>query len=160
VEHRILPAGEERVTIRPAKKGEAELLTALALRSKAVWGYSPEFMRACEQELTIDEEGLDAAFVKVEGDEVVGFYSLGRLSAECVELVALFVEPNRLRRSHGTELLADAHRRTCAGGYRTMIIQGDPNASAFYRSVGAIQVGERESEFIPGRMLPLFELAI
>jgi N-acetylglutamate synthase-like GNAT family acetyltransferase len=148
------------MTIRPARKGEAKLLTALAIRSKAIWGYSPDFMRACEAELTIDEEALDSVFVKVHEDEVVGLYSLQKLSGECVELQALFVEPNRLRRSYGTELLEDARRRARAGGYRTMVIQGDPNAAAFYRFIGAIQVGERESESVPGRMLPLFELVL
>ena len=40
------------------------------------------------------------------------------------------------------------------------MIQGDPNAADFYRAAGAVQVGERASASVPGRVLPLFELAL
>jgi len=110
------------MTIRLAKKGEARLLTALSLRSKAGWGYSPDFMRACEKELTVHEEALASVYVKELTDEVVGFYSLQRLSVDRVELTGLFVEPQRLRQGFGTGLLQDALRRARGAGYRSMII--------------------------------------
>jgi hypothetical protein len=37
--------------IRPAQADEVEALTALALRSKAHWGYDDAFMEACRAEL-------------------------------------------------------------------------------------------------------------
>ncbi len=148
------------MTIRPARKGESRLLSELALRSKAVWGYSPEFMRACEEELTLDEEEMDQAFVKTTGDRVVGFYSLQPLSGTRVELGYLFVEPSLLRKGHGRELISDACACARAAGYRCLVIQGDPHAVDFYRAASALQVGERESDSVPGRMLPLFEIAL
>ena len=39
--------------LRPARPDEADLLTELCLRSKAVWGYDDAFMRACRAELTL-----------------------------------------------------------------------------------------------------------
>jgi hypothetical protein len=63
-----------------------------------------------------------------------------------------------MRRGHGSRLLDDAVIRARAGGYRVLVIQGDPHAAGFYRSAGAVLVGERVSESVPGRMLPVFEL--
>src|SRR4029079_1400930 len=148
------------MSIRPARTGEAALLTALGLRSKASWGYTEDFMRACAEELTIDEEELDDVFVKTIGEHVVGFYSLDRISSDRVELGLLFVEPSWMRRGFGGELLGDARERARALGYQTLVIQGDPHAMPFYRSAGAVLVGTRESDSIAGRLLPLFELAL
>ena len=45
-------------------------------------------------------------------------------------------------------------------GIQTITIQGDPNAEAFYESIGACSAGYRESASIPGRFLPVFKLEI
>jgi hypothetical protein len=45
----------ESITIRQAIFGEGQLLSDLAFRSKAYWGYSSEFMEACQAELTVSE---------------------------------------------------------------------------------------------------------
>jgi hypothetical protein len=42
--------------IRPARVDEAHLLSDLALRSKAYWGYSPELIEQCREELSYSEE--------------------------------------------------------------------------------------------------------
>jgi GNAT superfamily N-acetyltransferase len=144
--------------IRPARIEDLDSVTALALRSKAAWGYSAEFMEACREELAIREEQLPEVFVLDQNGEPIGFYSLQRLTPERAELGHLFVEPAEMRRGHGTTLLRDAVSRAREFGYRVLVIQGDPHAAGFYRAAGAHQVGSRESASIPGRMLPLFEL--
>jgi GNAT superfamily N-acetyltransferase len=144
--------------IRQPQMNELEALTRLALLSKAVWGYSEQFMAACREELTLAEDELEDLFLKEVDGEVVGFYSLQRVSATHVELGYLYVAPIHLRRGHGKELMADALRRAKALAYRTLIIQADPHAVDFYVAAGAKQVGVRESGSIPGRMLPLFEV--
>src|SRR5688572_8465964 len=87
----------EAHTIRAARDSEAELLSELALRSKAHWGYSPEFIEACRAELSYREEQLRSKhmrFVVLESAGIViGFYALARQSGQVVELEALFVEP-------------------------------------------------------------------
>ncbi len=59
------------------------MLSDLAMRSKAHWGYSQEFMKSCEDELTFapDQIGNDRFdFVVVEKDgKILGFYVLKRL---------------------------------------------------------------------------------
>ncbi len=153
---------EARFEIRPARPGEAALLSALALRSKAHWGYDEAFMAACVDELSVAPDELTrrrAHVVTVEG-EVVGFYTLDSLDARRVELGHLFVEPAWIGRGCGRALLEHARRTAGALGYRVMIIQGDPNAAAFYRAAGARRVGARPSDSVPGRTLPLFELEL
>ena len=45
-----------------------------------------------------------------------------------------------------------------AAGAGRMVIQSDPHAEGFYLHMGARRVGERASDSIPGRVLPLFVL--
>lgn len=146
--------------IRQARRDELDALSALALRSKAVWGYSEQFMESCRDELTVTEDEVDEVFVLEAPSGPIGFYSLQPVSTTRVELGYLFVEPGELRRGHGRRLMADAIARARAGGYETLVIQGDPHAVEFYLAVGARQVGARPSDSIPGRSLPLFELTL
>ena len=52
-----MPAGGR---IRRARGREAAALSALAMRSKAHWGYDAAFMAACRAELTLTPEGIAA----------------------------------------------------------------------------------------------------
>ena len=147
-------------TIRPALPSEAASLSALALRSKAVWGYSAEFMAACRDELTLlpDDLGRAPAFVAEVAGEVAGFYTLERLDAHQVELGHLFVEPAAIGRGVGRGLIEHAKREARRLGYSTMVIQGDPHAERFYSAAGGRLVAHKQSLSIPGRMLPLFHV--
>ncbi|MDJ0594605.1 MAG: GNAT family N-acetyltransferase [Pleurocapsa sp. MO_226.B13] len=144
--------------IRQAQLSESELLSSLALRSKAYWGYSPEFIRACCQELTYSPEDIqnNYFFVAEINNLVIGFFALERLSANEIELEALFIDPAYINQGYGRKLIARAKLIAKELGYKTMIIQGDPNAKNFYFKVGAKLIGERESASIPGRYLPVF----
>lgn len=146
--------------IREAQRDELSALSALALRSKAVWGYSAQFLESCRAELTVSETELGEVFVLCSGETPLGFYSLQRLDGDRVELGYLFVEPVELGKGWGRRLVADACRRALRLGYRTLVIQGDPNAEDFYLHMGALKTGQRPSDSIPGRMLPTFELAL
>jgi GNAT superfamily N-acetyltransferase len=159
--------------IRSARSHVVRLLSELAFRSKAAWGYSKEFMEACRDELTVTADEIAAARVLEIGDEVVGFYALREIEADAgaggvervndsksAELEYLFVQPAAFRRGHGREMFEHAVDDARARGFRRVVIQGDPNAAAFYRQVGAEQVRERPSASVPGRVLPLFELAL
>ena len=81
--------------IRQARLSESELLSSLAWRSKAYWGYSPEFIRACRQELTYSPEDIqnNYFFVAEINNLVIGFFALEKLSANEIELEALFIDP-------------------------------------------------------------------
>ena len=75
---------------------ESEFLSNLALRSKAYWGYSQEFIDACRRELSYSEEDIqnNLFFVAEIDNSILGFYGLRRIFGIEMELEALFIEPS------------------------------------------------------------------
>ena len=152
------------VCIRPAEPSESRDLTELAMRSKAHWGYSAEFMASCRAELTVAPENVAndvlSYFVAEEEGRRLGFCALERVSLVEFELEALFVEPEQMGRGIGRALMAHVVHFAREHGAQSILIQGDPNAAGFYESSGAIHVGERESASIPGRFLPEYRISL
>jgi GNAT superfamily N-acetyltransferase len=150
------------VTIRDATADEANALSDLAFRAKAHWGYPDDFMDACRGELTYPSELVAAggfAVAEVDGHRT-GFYALSKVSPNTAELDALFVEPEHIGSGVGRALLDDALAAGRQAALERIIVQADPNAAGFYERAGAVQIGERESGSIPGRMLPLYEIRL
>ena len=152
------------VIIREAISDDATFLSNLAIRSKAHWGYSTEFMEACVDELSVSpayiENGDFHYVVAVVDEEVVGFYELEGLSGDEIELGALFVDPDHIGTGVGKALIERAKRHAIKLGASKLNIQGDPNAEKFYRSAGGEPTGSKESESIPGRFLPMFQISL
>ena len=150
--------------IRPARIDDAIRLTEIALRSKAHWGYPAEFMQRAREELTVEEQDIDAplnSFYVAETNEgVAGFCAIIDLLHGQFELDRLYVEPDWIGAGVGRMLFSHATSVAGSLGGRQMTIQGDPNARDFYLAMGAREVGERESDSIPGRLLPLFVYTI
>ncbi len=147
------------IRIVQAKQEQAQLLSELALRSKAYWNYSGSFMQAVTAELTYTAEDLKIhpTFVAEEGERVVGFYQLVALDSKEVELEAMFVDPDYLRNGVGVQLFTHATQVAKGHGFKIMKVQSDPNATDFYLRQGCDQLGESASLSIPGRYLPLLE---
>lgn len=146
--------------IRAAEPSEAELLSGLAWRSKAHWGYSAAFMESCRDELTYTTEQLAVGgfWVLEDGGEVRGFYALTKISPDAMELEAMFVEPECIGHGYGRALMDHALAEFGATGLSRLVIQADPNAATFYEHAGALRIGERASDSIDGRTLPLYEI--
>jgi GNAT superfamily N-acetyltransferase len=144
---------EPDALLRPARADEAAELSALALRSKAHWGYSAEFLAACAAELAVDPARIDQVVVATVGGRVAGFRRLV-VTGDSAELEALFVDPAFMGRGVGELLLRDA---LAAAGPRTVGLDADPDAEAFYAKYGAVTVGRSPSGSIPGRTLPRME---
>jgi GNAT superfamily N-acetyltransferase len=145
--------------LRPARPDDADELSELALRSKAYWGYSNDFMEACRAELTVPRASIDAArvIVAVVGDVVAGFSTLAD-DPPVRELEALFVDPPFIGHGVGGALFDGFVVAAVSDGFARVRIEADPNALGFYEHRGAVIVGERPSGSIPGRTLPLLEL--
>ncbi|HKQ54022.1 MAG TPA: GNAT family N-acetyltransferase [Pyrinomonadaceae bacterium] len=152
---------DSRTRIRAAVAGEVLLLSDLALRSKAHWGYDADFLEACRAELTIPEDYVRHAplFVLEEDGRVVGFYGLREEGGE-LELLYLFVEPTAIGGGYGKQLWEHAVETAARLGFRRITIESDPYAEAFYLAMGARRVGEISSNVRPGRTLPLLEFAL
>ncbi len=121
-------------------------------------------MVACRAELTVSESDISNParyyVVAKSGGAIIGYYALERLPSDEYELEALFVEPTYIGQGVGRALVEHAKSHARRLGAASMRIQGDPNAMAFYLAAGGIQIGERESESIPGRYLPVFKVAL
>ncbi|MEM7561621.1 MAG: GNAT family N-acetyltransferase [Pseudomonadota bacterium] len=152
------------VVIREAVAEDAEVLSRLAIRSKAYWGYSSEFMNACIDELTVTRsyiEHFDFHYqVAVSEETIVGFYALENFSGDEIELGALFVDPDYIGKGVGQALIENAKKHAIDLGARQLNIQGDPNAERFYRAAGAILTGSKASASIPDRYLPTFKISL
>ena len=154
--------------IRTAKPSEAGQLSALALRAKAYWGYSAEFIESCRLELNwskaeFEEQHSMNSTAEI-GDKLVGFYRLIPMDSTAgvlqMEIEALFVEPQWIGNGIGRELLRHAETAARERGVTLLVIQSDPYAESFYQARGAIRVGETPSESIADRFLPLLHLSL
>jgi predicted N-acetyltransferase YhbS len=147
--------------VRPARPDEAEALTALAMRSKAHWGYDAAFMELAASDLRIQPEAIEgaAAFVAENGATMVGFYILADVDG-MPTLRDLWVDPPAIGTGVGarlwTHMLVQAQRL----GYSTVRVTSEPNAEGFYVKMGARRIGSVESSVEKGRMLPLMEVAV
>jgi GNAT superfamily N-acetyltransferase len=151
------------VTLRSARPDEAAALSELAVRSKAYWGYDAEFMEACREELTVDPEHIASGQVVVAlVDGELGGFSTIVGDPPVAEVEALFVEPEHIGAGVGigTTLFVALCDGARAAGFTRLLIEAEPNAAGFYEHLGAVKVGHRPSGSIPGRTLPLFELAL
>jgi GNAT superfamily N-acetyltransferase len=154
-------AGEQMASIRPALPEEAGVISGVALRSKAHWGYSVGQMAVFGPELTLSPGEIEARRVHVfeEDGRIVGFFTLVARDEGVGELEHIFVDPSRLGRGIGAALF----RRACVvaqeAGWRRLVIQSDPNAAGFYQRMGA-RLERHVPSSIPGRNLPLFTFAL
>ena len=145
--------------MRAARPDEAAHLSALAMRSKAHWGYGDDFMAACRAELTVAASDIASVRVCESDGGVAGFYCL-RVAAGIAEVELLFVAPERIGHGHGRILWADLMERAERFGASEIRVTSDPRAEGFYRAMGCVPIGEEPSASIPGRSLPRLALTL
>lgn len=137
-------------------------VSALGIRSKASWGYSPEEMSVFTKELTLSEQLLAdsiVARVAVEDDQIMGYHTLKRSADSTLELDYIFVDPDHFHSGIGTTLLEDAMALARDLGFQSMILISDPNAVGFYQRFGAQIIGQHDSS-IAGRQIPIMSLEL
>ena len=148
-----------RTQIRNAKLGEAALLTALCVRSKAHWGYDAAFMKLSAAALAVSEDDIAAGRVLVAVDDagrVIGTACV-HPDGDTANLDALFIDPPAIGSGAGRALFEAAVALARRQGARRMTILADPNAAAFYERLGARYLRNAPSDAIPGRTLPFYE---
>jgi GNAT superfamily N-acetyltransferase len=145
------------LVIRPARAGEAATLSALAMRSKAHWGYDAAFMERVRPILTFSEDDLVASPVYVLDDAgtAVGMYRITG-TPPSGELEDLWLEPSTIGRGRGRRMFEHALATAAALGFDELTIEVEPNANGFYGAMGATRIGERRSP--TGRTLPLLRV--
>ncbi len=158
---RIRTGDDGPMRIRAGEAAEAAALTELALRSKGHWGYDAEFLAACREELTVRPADVAARRTAVaeEDGRILGFTTLDGEPPKGA-LGMMFVEPDTIGRGVGRRLFAHAMDEARRLGFTRLTIDADPNAEPFYRAMGAVRIGATPSGSIPGRELPLLEVAL
>ena len=149
--------------IRQARHDECGALTEIAMRSKAHWGYSAEFMANVRADLEVRPEKFMPGFhvyVLETEHEMIGFYSLRPENAESVILEDLFIEPQHIGHGYGKRMWEHSLAVARSLGYRKLTLISDPYAEAFYSQQGAVRIGETESNALAGRMLPVMEYVL
>ncbi len=150
------------VSIRAAGEAEAAALSALAMRSKAHWGYDEAFMVQCRAELTVGPAPIADGRVAVAEriGRIVGFYQIDPAGNRALDVGLFFVEPDAIGTGVGRTLWAHLEAAARSLGARRITIAADPDAAGFYEAMGAVRKGEVPSFSIPGRMLPALELSL
>lgn len=137
---------EKSMHIRSAFAPEATELSALAMQSKAHWGYCAADLEAWRDDLCISERDIASSHVYVaSSDDVVqGFYLLRGAAPDAqrdMQLEHLWVSPSQMGKGVGRALLAHATAKAAALGALAITIDADPHAQPFYLACGAITVG-------------------
>ncbi|GAB4533514.1 MAG: GNAT family N-acetyltransferase [Pleurocapsa sp.] len=148
---------QKKLKIRPVEEYESELISNLALRAKAYWGYSAEFINVCRRELTYSSDDIkqNYFFGAEINNSIVGFYGLQILSSTTIELEALFIEPDDIGQGYGRKLMEHAQVTASKLGCKLMLIQSDPHARDFYLKLGGKLIGRRESNSVRDHYLPV-----
>jgi len=147
--------------IRVAELDEAETLTGLCMRSKAMWGYDAVFLDQCRALLTLTPDYIrqHGVYVADEKGTAIGLYALVDEGA-FVDVDLFFIEPNCTRRGVGRALWKHMVVEARRYGRERLQIISDPFAVPFYRAMGAEPVGETPNGLQPGRMLPVLEVRL
>ncbi|MCI2228883.1 GNAT family N-acetyltransferase [Polaribacter sp. MSW13] len=138
---------------------DAKILTDIALKSKAFWGYSQEELCIWIDELTITSKTFDECniYKYIIKDKIVGFYVLERANIRTSFLNFLFISPQYIKHGIGSKLLCHAIENCIEGSCAILNVLSDPNAEGFYAKHGFKVVNKIESS-IKGRFLPEMEL--
>jgi GNAT superfamily N-acetyltransferase len=149
------------VIVRQARPDEAEALGALAMRSKASWGYDDAFMAACRAELTLTPETLARWNVQVAelDGRIAGMIALS-VDDDTAEVEDFFVEPDLQGLGVGRALMDWLLAAARAAGAAAVEVDADPNAEAIYARLGFTTIGRSPSGSIPGRWLPRMRLVL
>jgi N-acetylglutamate synthase-like GNAT family acetyltransferase len=147
--------------IRRALPREAANLSALALRSKALWGYNAAFMEACRAPLTVDPAAIEKCpfYILDEGGTITGFYGLSGQPPRG-EIEFLFVEPESVRSGRGQRLARHFLALARSLGFEELDVSADPSAEGFYVAMGAVRTAEVPSDAIPNRLIPRLRFSL
>ena len=137
---------------------DAKALTAIALQSKAFWGYSDDLMQSWTDELTVSEQMISEMFVYtfLKEDKIIGFYILNQPKEETIELEFLFVLPKYIGQGIGNRLVQHSFEKAKNLKAKTMQLLADPNAVPFYESKGFVNIDKIQSTVF-NRFLPLMK---
>ena len=130
-------------TIRRADRTDAAVLTAVAHAAKRHWNYPEAWILEWREQLTVTPTYVDehrVFVVEVDGT-VGGFYALNG-NSPVIELDHMWLDPEHIGHGLGRRLVEHCIAEARAGGSRSIEIDSDPHAEAFYAHLGARRIGK------------------
>lgn len=143
------------LNIRRAKVDEHEILTDIAIKSEAYWGYDSDYMDKFKSIYSVSEEFIknNSTALIEEDNSIIGFYGLICKDNEA-SLEYFFIEPKYIGKGYG-KLLWNYLVSDCKNlGIKDFDIVTSPQAKEFYVKMGAIPCREVESLLKKGRIIP------
>ncbi len=124
-----------------AQPEDAATLTAIAFAAKRHWGYPEPWIEEWRELLTIRPKFLarHESFAAVIHGRIVGFHALGVRRGQ-LYLLHLWVRPEAMGQGVGRNLFLHAVGQARGLGFKTLLIESDPNAEGFYLRMGAKRV--------------------
>lgn len=148
--------------LRPARLDECAILDDICYRSKAYWGYDAAFMASVRDQIRVSRAAVTNGRVWVAADAAdrpCGVVEVDPLDETVADLTLLFIDPDHMRKGLGRRLYAKALALAASLGARHLVIDSDPQAAAFYASMGAVRTGAEPTGY-QGRLLPKFRVAL
>lgn len=150
------------IRLRPARPGEAQALSALALRSKGYWGYDSSFMATVAPYLQVTEDAIRKGYATVAESPDGTALGVSQIdpSGQGGSLDMLFIAPEAIGQGAGRKLFEHAKAQLKTLGHEVMTILSDPKAEPAYLHMGARRIEMRASKVFEGRELPWLEVAL
>ncbi|MEG0772813.1 GNAT family N-acetyltransferase [Clostridium sp.] len=143
------------INIYGANVCDSKVLTNLAIRSEAYWGYDFEFMENFKAIYKVSEEFIsnNPTFIMKEDENIIGFYGL-LIEKSGIALEYFFIEPKYIGKGYGKELWKHVMKTCESLDVVEFEIVTSPQAKDFYIKLGAKLQGEVESLVAKGRIIP------
>jgi len=146
-----------QLTIRPARPSDQPALVRIVWDTVLVDAERNAEIIANPDavEVPVDQLEPETGCVAEVDGAVVGFATVVPRADGAAELDGLFVMPHLQRGGIGRALVAAVRQLALRQGARRLHVTAGPDAVAFYRAVGFIEVGVTQTRFGPA---PLMEL--
>ncbi|MFG3433140.1 GNAT family N-acetyltransferase [Lysinibacillus fusiformis] len=146
---------------RRAQVADSIILSNLAYRSKAYWGYTEDFLQKCKEKdaLTVTKDYIEnnSVYLIESDNKVIAFYSF---AINEQKLDALFLDPDYIGKGLGKIIWNHLLNKAKELELREFTIDSDPNAEGFYLKMGALNIGSTLSTVFPDRSLPLMKVKV
>lgn len=143
------------LNIRNAKINESEILSKVAARSEAYWGYDSDYMDKFKLFYSVTEEFIskNPTFVIEKDDNIVGFFGI-LAENDGASLEYFFIEPQYIGYGYGKLLWNYLINYCKIMGIKELVVITSPQAQEFYVKMGAVVCGEVESLLKKGHIIP------
>ncbi len=149
-------------TIRSGLPTDSEKLTELAFRSKASWGYPKEWIEKWRNELTVTPEMLEkgVVFVAEYDAQIIGFWCRQAIQTDNITQGFLFIDPDYFGHGIASNLWQHMKAALIKKGITHFTLEADPNAAPFYKSIGGVKIGDKDSLVVDNRKIPIMKFKL